>query len=783
MNQTLADTDDTRLQDFDAQWYLETYTDVGPSGLSPERHYLLCGVYMERAKNASEMARRKPAGLLRQPVDVAALFGRDDTAETPPQPGPVDSPIISAPQDINKYPPKRLQAPPRALAPGLTMLVSGEAALGFDVDAQALAHQCAPVRSLLALLRSPDRAAPALALRGMDTPDRILDLPGALPGMAQMVSPLFLEGPHKITDAWFATTATLRLAVQGNDILEGVTDSLGVLRAWQPDPRSPGALIALDEVALPEVGPGFVELALDNPLMPLLLELAGSSGTTRGFALLPYPSLLRGGLHSAERAANQLSLMPMDDIWRLSLALLREQIAGAAQGGFSVARLAVRLDGATGAEAVFSPQVRDWLSGLFGLDLHAAQGVDEAAQDQGTAWLRQSLSGDLPDRGTGLTLTLPAQAVPSLQSLVTRRLHLPDGMATAPGPWLVSEAVQARPLWSVAMPATAPASPDMPMLDKNTQEAGADAQTPFHWMAPLHLAVVLRPADPPGETRALFPAAPDAAIPPQGVPADLSVVLTVSDPAEAEAAMIALGAQTDLPQITLILRGRCDSTADGLDQIRAKANQLFGTPPQQMPAQTGTLDDLDTILAATQTEHIVLMDAAVILHHEHILATLAAELNADTRRASMSCSLFHSHIRGNKTALDFASGGMFAAQISLLGAPRLTVSEPDTRLALPASSYPVLANTFDLCALRRSALQDTAAARAAMPGTGAADLHFGLSARAAGWQHICTSRISAGMARAPSRRDEMDPFGLACILPARWEDLLSQVTVLRELRG
>lgn len=788
MSQTPPDERGSMLEGFDAAWYLATYADVGPSGLSPERHYTLSGFHLGRAKNAGESAKTGKPQASRLPQDVAKSFGCGDDPLTPLQAVLPQSAIIRAPAGLTKRAPRRVYIAPRKLVAGLSALAVGAVELGFDTDTDALVRAGAQVQSLLALLRTPDTAAPELVVRRMGTADEVVKKPEDLPDMSRMVSPLFLQGPHKITDAWFATTATLRIAVQGNDILEGEADALGIIRAWQPDPRNRDALIALDEVALPEVGPGFIEIALDNPLMPLLLELADGNGTTRGFALLPYPSLLRGGLHHAESVANQLSLMPMADIWRLSLALLREHTAGAAQGGFSVARLVMRLAGATGAEAVFSPQVREWLSSLFGLGLHAADTAEE--DDQGTAWLRGSLGNDASGRGDGLTLTLPARAIPSLQALVSRRLHLPEGHMDAPGPWLVSDAVHAKPLWSVAMPASAAASPDMPLLSRSGRQASiteaddTNTQGPSHWMAPLHLAVVLHTIDIPNDTVQFFPIAPDANIAPPQAPADICIVLTVSNPAEAEASLIALQTQTGLHQMDIILRGRTRSTTDNLERIVAKANQLFGRRLPVMPPHADTLEDLDALLAATPAQHIVVMDAAVILHDVHIIAALGAELVAGPRIASVSCSLFHSHLgKGNKPALSFASGGLFPAHISLLSAPRLTVTEPDTRNALPASSYPVLANAFELCMIRRTALEETAAARAAMPGAGAVDMHFGLSALAAGWQNICTSRISAGTTRAPLRRDEIDPFGMACILPARWDELLSQITVLRELRS
>ncbi|MGB1209397.1 MAG: hypothetical protein ACPG7W_09420, partial [Paracoccaceae bacterium] len=477
--------------------------------------------------------------------------------------------------------------------PGLAALVWGDLELGSGDAAEVLTQTAGPVLSLHAMLQTGDaEGASALHLRTPDGFQKPLTMPVGLPDTAQIASPLFLEGPAKITDAWFATTATLRVALQGHDGVQGMPDAAGTLRGWQPDPGTPGALIALNESPLPEVGPGFVDLILDNPLMPVLLELADSNGTTRGFGLLPYPSLLRGGLHDAERAAAQMSLMPLDDVWRLSLALMREHTTGVAQNRFSIARLAVRLADATGAETVFGPHVREWLSILFGLDLHVAEDAQGAlGDDHGTAWLRESLTSDRPDRGNGMVLTLPAQGIPSLQALVSTRMHMPADQNIAAGPWLVSDAVHAKPLWSVVMPADAPVSADMPVLSQGAEtpetqgassQAQSQTQSQAHWLAPLHLAVILRPRDIPNDTVSLFPVAPDAqvAVPDAAQELDLCVVVTVGDPGEAEAALIALKTQAGLKPFNLVLRLRNGASADSMQPITAKAQNLFEITPK-----------------------------------------------------------------------------------------------------------------------------------------------------------------------------------------------------------
>ncbi len=60
--------------------------------------------------------------------------------------------------------------------------------------------------------------------------------------------------------------------------------------------------------------------------MPLLLELADADGVTRAIALMPFPSLLPGGLHAAELRALQNEPNPIGAFWSLSELLLQETV-------------------------------------------------------------------------------------------------------------------------------------------------------------------------------------------------------------------------------------------------------------------------------------------------------------------------------------------------------------------------------------------------------------------------------------------------------------------------
>ena len=148
-------------------------------------------------------------------------------------------------------------------------------------------------------------------------------------------------GAVRIENAWFADRSTLRLMLAvGGDAGSG-SPSL-VIRAYQAGPASPNDLSPVGEgVQLPPVGPVFHDLLLLDPLMPLLLELSDVEGTTLAIVLLPFPSLLPGGLHWAELKAQQTEANSIDDFWSYSETLLEEAVGGPHWPSRSIGSLAV----------------------------------------------------------------------------------------------------------------------------------------------------------------------------------------------------------------------------------------------------------------------------------------------------------------------------------------------------------------------------------------------------------------------------------------------------------
>lgn len=776
MSHTTDPLTDARLQGFDADWYTKTYPDVALSGMDAAQHYLTFGLQFGRAKGP--VANVEPV-LSRSPKDVAALFGKSAPPVTSQRNDLSHGPVIATPTDLIMEHVTKQDVPARGPNIGVPELLLGETEIGRSYSAPALWALAGPVRMLGRLVGATDTLS---CVPEMDVHTPIDEL-----SLDNFVSPLFLNGPTQIQNAWFSSTATLHFALAGHD--DSVHDgAVSVLRAWQADPQEPGHVISVGEYVLPQKGPGFFDLALINPLMPVLIEVSDIDGFSQGFAILAFPSLLRGGFHATERAAHQLGPDPMSEVWRLSTALLQEILAGPRDSEFAIARLAVRYDIATGAEPIFSNLVRDWLQAIFGLELTQSDTCQDSSEP-GAVWLKESLTDahlTTAVRGKGLTLDLPPLAIPTLQALASRRMTIPQDLNQATGPFLVGDAISMRPLCSVSMPLTDQISPDLPILIQEicTETAHDANHVPPHWLAPLHLAVIYRPSGPVSDIQTLFPIAPDAPYVPQlSAPMAVSVVVTASDPDLIARVLSSLKYQHEIQVSEVVLKPASWAVPDRLEAVVAVAEQVFPNRVCMGVKSTNSPNDLDQIRNETQAETILLLDEAVVLQDPRIFSTLAAELSADDAISSVSCALMHEDLLGKSTVLQFGSAGLFPAGVSLMSAPRLTVIEPNILKALPATTYPVLANTFSVCLVRRAALDATADTRLGFVGTGAADLHFGLSTNAKGWRNLCTSIARAGTTRPPSGRDEIDPFGLSCIHPSSWDQLLNTVTILQELRG
>lgn len=590
---------------------------------------------------------------------------------------------------------------------------------------------------------------------------------------------VFQNGEFRIENAWYAGRSTVRVMIAGGT--EAVSISKGCsLRAYQADPEAPGDLkLAGQGVQLPASGPVFHDVELIHPLMPLVLELTDSDDVTGGIALLPFPSLLPGGLHGAELKALQTEANPMDAFWSLSDLLLQECLGRPDWPQRSITSLSAHLAGATGSEPVFSQEVQEWLAAVFGLflqpnpvavDADPAEIAPPESLTTGGA-LRSTLRSRLStgSASKGLRLLLPVDGLPTISALVSRRLDLDKGTHLT-GPFLVTETPSLRPRWSVVLPPDPKPGTNVPVLRSVNRAKRSKGPSK---VAPIHLAITMRPADFPHDPRLPQLDASDTnttgTIPTD--PLQLTVILEASDSVRTEMLVQALRGATAEGRLELLVHFRNPD-----DKVRSILDGICGSE-----GWTAVSASADLRALAHQAIHEVMLTVSdrVSLDDCRILPALCAILQ-DNVVASASCHLLAQRIIKKQIVQEPATGGLFPAGVSFASTPRLSFAEPDVRQALPNMIYPVVANTLLLTAWRRRALVDLPRLSGPVPAT-AADIHIGLDLMEAGYINLCTSQIEARLSGPYLRRDAIDPVGSAYLQPVRWEDLLSRVTVLREL--
>jgi hypothetical protein len=359
----------------------------------------------------------------------------------------------------------------------------------------------------------------------------------------------------------------------------------------------------------------------------------------------------------------------------------------------------------------------------------------------------------------GLSLVLPADCVPSLSALVSRRLDL-GGASSAIPPFLISESPEGRPRWSVSLPSTIDAGSNLPFI-QNPQGAAANGVA----SVPIHAAIALRPG---AAVERKVETPPSALVP---AASSLTVVLDASEAGRTEGLAKALK----------------DSLADGEIEFLVRTDEPDGGLARAMDRACGEgrwtatrETDLSVLAGEASHERLLTISDRVNLNDGETLSALLGLLELNEDAASAACVLLGEARFRKQSILQTASGGLFPASISFASSPRLSFFEPDVLQALPKLTYPVVANTFLCTVWRTRALAGLKPEPGPMPKT-SRDVRIGLDLMTAGYRNLCTTLVKARLEGPYSRRDAIDPLGSLYLRPAQWEDILGRVTVLREL--
>jgi hypothetical protein len=732
--------------DFDADWYAATYPDVALSSLNPREHYRRFGRILGRPPKGS--ASPRPVELASAEEVARHMDSPSAKRETPPAPSqqPVEqepvksSPIIDRPKDFDPTATLPKAAPPKP-GGGPGGVFSLEALSKIDAATDESRSAIRPALQAYAKLLNIE--APS----GLNEAAATVSC-GATPFQAEST---------RIENAWFVDGSRLRLALAGGT--EGAAQSdARVLRAYQANPASPAELHLLGSgVMLPALGPVFHDLELLHPLMPLLLELSDADGAARAFALLPFPSLLPGGVHGAELRALQVEPKPMDSFWALSEAMLREAVGDDGSPDRSVVGVSVGADQGANDGLLLTALFQEWLAAVFGVAVeptgHASAG---APRRQGKSRTSK----------TGLQLVLPPGFLPTISALVSRRLPPADGAAMN-GSYLVAEPDSYRPRWSIALPGDQDFGSAVPLL-KAPSKADAPSVAPIE-IAPVPLAIALRSRSAlpiPGSGVAVGDAVPLAAD--RGT---LSVLVDASDGSRVsrliQTIRRAVGGELEF----IVCIAGTDS------EIRAALDRTCGGEGwREAPEGAG----LPEIARGLRGETLLTVSDRIELDDGRQLLALLELLERRETASSVACALLAETIIKKEVVLQPASGGLFPTGVSFVSGPHLSFGEIDVLQALPDLTYPVVANTRHLTVWRRRALAELSEGRGAASAA-AEDARIGLDLTRAGYRNWCTTQVRARLLGPYVARDMIDPVGGGYLPPDRWHDILSRVTVGREL--
>lgn len=222
---------------------------------------------------------------------------------------------------------------------------------------------------------------------------------------------------------WYANSRDLHLSIEK----EPSFNLTHVLRAYQYDPVVGGGLVLVGDYVLQGADWQLTDLVLVNPYLPVLLTLGAPDGYLTDAALIPYPSLLPGGIHEHECYVGTLGNDPKS----LAQVLLQEHLL-ALRHGWAMGQLQVDIREAIGIEAILSNDFKEWLWSIFSLRIKPwrppdlSQALAEYWQEVfSTPPLMRSAEKKFSSQSArereGRVLLCPPHAIPSLRALTISR--------------------------------------------------------------------------------------------------------------------------------------------------------------------------------------------------------------------------------------------------------------------------------------------------------------------------------------------------------------------------
>lgn len=713
---------------FDLRWYVRRNPDVARSGINPLLHYLEYG----RAEGRSICSVGSKGSDDPDDESVAATAIKKGTLKVRAQPYVSDfDPIWQArsikwsnlPGELSALEGRQDRVGEDA-QPSATEWIAGYFASDLP-DTVEIAR----IRWFRAMQRDPQ---PAVGLPEQpNVPEVILT--------SQEARCFLIDhglGLDQIIDGWFAGVDRLMLRISppakpSARIYAFQFDASGSIRCCADVSGSGGEV-------------DFVCLTLENELCPVLLTRMDGDGTLTGCAVIPFPSLFRGGLHHSEIMTSEAVSSGASPLEKYATALALELTTQSdPPDEFAIGNFQVDLSGANGTEHLFSPAAVAVLASQFGIRLVALPGgegtVPLLAERFNGVYAGSRVAARM---GTGGLLTLPADGFPSLRIMIARAGSQPLGTNS----FCIANVTDRQPeafvcipeispeLSKIQHPALPPARPVcVPGGSENWPQFGAPVMIRFR-------------DDKVWKVDTLMPVSPDVSMP---LPA-ISSARRTHGIRNASVVVNQTGERDNLP---LLLASLDRQTVGDLEVLLLGdleadhwAEQSKGTLSAiQVPDSDGGLARrLNRGAEVATADYLVFINASVSLPDPRTLEVLLA-IASQPGVASVACSLVcEDSIDG---LLSVKSTGIIS-QVDGIGDSIEWIAErPDVSRLFPTSAYPVVANDMWLCVVPRRVWADLGGFSESASAASLIEMDFAARARTSGLASICTGLVSAAISQ------------------------------------
>jgi hypothetical protein len=618
----------------------------------------------------------------------------------------------------------------------------------------------------------------AVVARDGDSPGARTPLP--IPDAADLrVDPLGSRGIAikglKLTDLWLDSSRDLSLRFEASEQFAG---SVTFFQCTTGDDRM---LVAL---GAGQVIGGLVSVAsakLINPFLPVLLVFKSIDGAIEGIDVVPFPSLVRGGLHEAERLLTGNGGDDLADSASVSATLLHALIqCGERQD--CVGRIALDPAIHTGLEPILNDELLAWIGDFLGVSIDA--GSPGELPDFVAERLRRHVGRAGASRHG---LRLPADCIPTIAALVNR---LPAGLAAqeVSGGMAVAEWNRHGRVWSVWQPPMAGQFAGLQGKGAVQVAASLDVQgTPAGekpGAAPAlswPLAIALRDMATRVTQDGPFEAAAEVALPllrNGALPGDAGVsALILCD--RADQSVLALLESLARQEMVGAIDVTVSRPTAKPDPELAQALVTLFPDRHRVVAQAPGLGHLERITAIADRlpgDQIVILDGNTILADKRTLATLLPMLDAPGV-VSAGCM-----VRAASGKTGIVSAGYSPRGFDLRGVPALSFGSIDPAALRGACTYAVAANSSAAIVTTKNVLSalDSRGSTAARPDID--DVLLGLQIIARGGINLCTTLVSCYSERASGRATD-----LAVSLPYRLSmdviaDIMASTTIVQTVR-